>query len=152
MSVILLFFLFRVCPNVTKLIIDNSLLLSSKVLNNPALTFAFGRVQKLHILTDDIYFPSKYALIIVRRFPSLILIEIEVYSIDISVPIVDIFLGELAKLQSIIIHFGHSSLLDNPFSRKYVIEKRNQSFNLKKNNEDDVSVKIEDQTLYIRLS
>jgi hypothetical protein len=95
------------------------------------------------------YVPSKYASKIIQRFPSLTVIEIEVYSIDVAVPIVDSFLCGLAKLHSMIIHLRNSSLLDDPFSRNYVIEKRRQSFSLNKNEEDKVVVKIEDQLLSI---
>jgi hypothetical protein len=97
------------------------------------------------------YFPSKYASTIVQRFRSLTFIEIDVYSIDISVPIVDIFLRELSKLRFIIIHCKHNSLLDNPFSRNYIMEKRHQSFSVNKNDEDRFIVKFEDQTLSIHL-
>lgn len=96
-------------------------------------------------------FPSKYATTIVQRFQSLTFIEIEVYSIDISVPIVDILLSGLPKLCLMYIFFKHNSLLDNPFSRNYIIEKRRQSFNLKKNDENKVAVRIEDQLLSIYL-
>jgi hypothetical protein len=144
--------LFRACPNVTELVIDSSLFFSSKVLNNSALTPVFNRLNKLYISTDYIYFPSKYASTIVQHFLSLTLIEIEVYSIDISVPVIDIFLGELIKLQLITIHFKHNSLLDNPFSRNYVIEKRRQSFHLNKSDENKIAVIVDDQQLRIRLA
>jgi hypothetical protein len=73
----------------------------------------------------------------------------ELYSIDTSIPIVDIFLSGLAKLRVILIHFTNVSLLDDPFSRNYVIYKRRQSFGLSQSDEDKVVVEIEDKTLYI---
>jgi hypothetical protein len=131
---------------------DNSLLFSSQVFNNLALTSTFNRLNAVHILADDMYFPSKYALKFVQRFPFLSTVQIEVYSIDTAVPIVDIFLSGLAKLRFIIVDFKHDSLLDDPFSRNYIIDKRRQSFDLNKNDEDKIIVSIEDQTLYIRVA
>ncbi|CAF4658888.1 unnamed protein product [Rotaria socialis] len=115
------------CPNVTELIIT------------------------LHILIDNMHFPSKYASTIVQCYRSLTFIEIDLYSTDIAVPIADIFLRDLEKLRFIIIHCRHNSLLDNPFSRNYIMEKRHQSFSVNKNDDDRVVAKFEDQTLSIRL-
>jgi len=98
------------------------------------------------------YFPLKYALKFVQRFSSLTTVQIEVYSIDTSVPIVDIFLSGLAKLCFIVIDFEHDTLLDDPFPRNYIIDKRRQSFHLNKNDEDKIIVKIENRTLYIRVA
>ncbi len=101
---------FRACPNITTLIIDGSLLFSSEVFNNPALTSIFNRLNTVRIWPDDMYFPLKYALKFVQRFSSLTTVQIEVYSIDTSVPIVDIFLSGLAKLCFIVIDFEHDTI------------------------------------------
>ncbi len=115
------------------------------------LTYIFNRLNTVHIWADDTYFPSKYALKFVQRFPSLT-VQIEVYSIYIAVPIVEIFLTGLAKLCFIIIDIEHDSLLDDPFPRNYNIDKRCQSFHLNKNGEDKIIVKIENPTPYIRVA
>jgi hypothetical protein len=128
-----------------------SLLFWSVVIDNPDLTLTFNRICKLTIIADHMYFALKYAFKVVQRFPSLTLVEIDVYSIDSCVPIVDIFLGGLAKLRLIAIEFFHDSLLDDLFPRDYIIEKRRQSFGLNENNEYKVAVKIEDRTLLIRI-
>jgi hypothetical protein len=86
------------------------LLFSSEVFNNPALTSIFNRLNTVRIWPDDMYFPLKYALKFVQRFSSLTTVQIEVYSIDTSVPIVDIFLSGLAKLCFIVIDFEHDTI------------------------------------------
>ena len=136
----------------TTLIINSSFLLQSKVLNNPALTQIFNRLNKIRIITDGFNISVECALKFVERFSSLTIVEMEAYSIDLSIPIVDIFLDGLAKLCLIIIQSQHNFLLDDPLSRQYIIDKRRQSFGLSKDNENKVVVKIEEQILYIRVA
>ncbi|CAF4115690.1 unnamed protein product [Rotaria sordida] len=140
------------CPNVKKLAMSSSLLFLPIIFDNPTLSETFKQLNVLDLVADGLYFPLKYASKFVQRFPSLTVIEIEVYSIDDSVPIIDIFLASLAKLRFLKIHFKYDSLLDDPCSRNYVIDKRRQSFGLNKNDEYKVIVKIEDHQLYIWLS
>jgi hypothetical protein len=147
-----LFSLFRACPNVTTLIINSSILFSTKVLKNPSLWLTFNQLNKIRILSDDVYIYPKYVSKFVQRVPSLTIVELEVHSIDIFAPIVDILLSELSKLRLIVIQFKDDYLLSYPFSRTYIIEKRRQSFGLSKDNEDKVCVKLENQTLYIRVT
>ena len=73
------------------------------MLDNPALILVFNRLNRIRILTDDRNIPSKYGLKFVERLPSLTIVEMEVYSIDISTSIVDIFPSELAKVRFIVI-------------------------------------------------
>ncbi len=95
------------------------------------------------------YFPLKYGSKIVERFSSLRQIQINCYSLDSSLPIVDIFLCGLPKLRHAIIEFCHDTLLDNPISRDHVIENRRQSFGWNRNDEDKVIVRAEARVLYI---
>ncbi len=85
-------FAFRACQNVTKLIMDTSLLFLSTIIDNPDLNLAFNWISQLEIIADGMYFPLTYASKFVQRFPSLTHVTIDVYSIDSCVPIVDIFL------------------------------------------------------------
>ena len=91
----------------------------------------------------------KYGSKIIERFPSLSQVEIDVYSLDSSVPIVDIFVGGLEKLRHVVVQFNHESLLDDPVRRDHIIEKRRQSFGLNRKDEYKVIVTIEDHKLYI---
>ena len=130
----------------------SSLIFLPIIIDNPNLSLIFNRINKLKIITDHMYFPLKYATKFVQRFPSLGDIEIDVYSIDSCVPIVDVFLGGLAKLRRLIVQFSHGSLLDDPIRRDYVIEKRRRSVGLDKNDEYKVIVIIEHHKLLISLS
>jgi hypothetical protein len=126
-----------------------SLLFLPIIIDNPDLILTFNRINWLTTAADLMHFPLKHALKFVQRFPSLTHLTIDVYSIDSCVPIVDIFLSNLAKLRHLIVRFSHNSLLNDPCPREYVIEKRRQSFGLDKNNEYKVIVKIEDHKLLI---
>jgi hypothetical protein len=105
-----------------------SLLFLPIIIHNTDLTLTFSRIEKLELFVDHMYFPLKYGSKIVERFSSLRQIQINCYSLDSSLPIVDIFLCGLPKLRHAIIEFCHDTLLDNPISRDHVIENRRQSF------------------------
>jgi hypothetical protein len=126
-----------------------SLLFLPIVIDNPNLALTFNRINDLETTADHMHFPLKHASKLVQRFPSLNYLTVDVYSIDSCVPIVDIFLGGLAKLHLLVVRFSDDSLLDDPCPREYVIEKRRQSFGLNKNDEYKVIVKIEDYKLSI---
>jgi hypothetical protein len=131
---------------------SSSLLFSSKILDNHALIPIFNRLKKIRILTDQMNISSKYALKFVQHFPSLTIVEMEVYSIYLVEDIVDIFLSGLAKLHLIVIQSQYNSLSVYSFSREHIIHKRRQSFGLSKHNENKIGIKIEDQTWYIRVA
>ena len=142
---------YRACPNMTSLIIGTPLL-ASTFLDNPSLTLTFSRVKTIESVTDNVYFPLKYASKLVQRFPSLVQIELRVFSFDICVAIVDIILSGLAKLSYLEFHFNRDTLLDDPCSRDYVIQKRRQTFGFDINDENSVTVKNDGQSLLIWLS
>ncbi|CAF1310807.1 unnamed protein product [Adineta ricciae] len=138
------------CVNVTKLIMPTSLFFSSDFIDDPYHLLAFGRITQLNLVSDYAYLPPKCGSKIVERFPSLSYIETDVYSLDCTVPLVDIFVGGLKMLRHLVMGFSHEGLIDDAISRDHVIEKRRQSFGLNRNDECKVVVKIEDHnTLYI---
>ncbi|CAF4012511.1 unnamed protein product, partial [Rotaria sordida] len=65
------------CPNVIYLIINTSLLLFSKIINNLSLIPIFKQIKMIKSITKDIYFPSNFILKFVERFPSLVHIELQ---------------------------------------------------------------------------
>jgi len=79
-------------------------------------------------ITDDIFFPSNFASKFVQRFPSLSHIELQVFSFDDCVHIIDIFLTHLEHLSYLKIYYNQDTLLDDPFSYDYIIRKRRQMF------------------------
>ncbi|CAF1403818.1 unnamed protein product [Adineta steineri] len=137
------------CINVTKLIMRTSLFFSSIVIDNPNLSLTFARIKALELISDHIYVSLKHGSKIVDSFPSLSHVEIEVYSLDSGIPIVDIFLCGLKMLRHIIVTFSHKGLADDTITQEHIIEKWRQSFGLNRNDEYKVVVKIEDHTLYI---
>lgn len=135
--------------------------LSLILFDNPSFISIFRRLQGLQLLTENvdglellaenIYFPLKYASKLIQRFPSLIDIELQVLSFDTCVYLVDILLDGLVNLLHLKIFFIEDTILDNLYSRNYVIEKRRQAFPFNIFNEDRVVVKINRQLLEIYL-
>jgi len=101
---------------------------------------------------EDVYFPSYFASKFVQRFPSLTDIELEAFSFDNCVSIVDIFLSRLKNLSYIKIKYYLDTLLDDPFSCDYIIQKRRQTFPNSIFNEQRISVKNNGETIEIWLS
>jgi hypothetical protein len=137
---------------VTKLVIGTPLLLSSMFLDNSSLNPTFNRLKTLVSAVDGVYFPLKSASKLVEQFPSLVNIELAVYSIDACVPLVDIFLGGFAKLNHLKIRFIRDSLLDDPCSLDYVIQKRREIFGIDLSDKNNVAIKISEQVLEIWLA
>jgi len=144
-------FYFRACPNVTNLIIDTRLLRLSKLIDNPSLISIFKQIKMIKSRTNKSYFPSKFAFKFVQRFPSLSHIELHVFSFDNCVSIIDIFLSQLENLSYIKINYDHDTLLDDPFSCDYIIEKRRQTFPMNILNEQMINVKNNGETIEIWL-
>jgi len=92
-------------------------------------------------------FASKF----VQRFPSLSDIELQVFSFDICSFIIEIFLTELEELAYLKIDYNQGTLLDDTFSREYIIAKRRQAFPSKLMNEQMVNVKNTGQAIEIWL-
>ncbi|CAF3077325.1 unnamed protein product [Rotaria sp. Silwood2] len=139
------------CPNVTNLTINTPLLISSKFIDNPSLFSIFKQVKTITSIPGKIYFPSKFALKVVQRFPSLTHMELEVVTFDHCVSVIEVFLCHMEHLSYLKISYSQSTLLDNPFSRHYVIEKRRQIFPNNFLDERITYVKNNGEAIQIRL-
>ncbi|CAF3809115.1 unnamed protein product, partial [Rotaria sp. Silwood1] len=129
------------CPNVHSLIINTSLLVLSKLIDNSSLIPIFKQIKMIKTITENIYFPLAYASKFVQRFPSLCHIELQVFSFDICSFIIDIFLTELKQISYMEINYNDDTFFDDPFSCEYIITKRHQAFPLDIINEQMVNVK-----------
>ncbi|CAF2722301.1 unnamed protein product [Rotaria sp. Silwood2] len=98
------------------------------------------------------YLPSNSALKFVQRFSSLTRIELKVFSFDNCISIIDIFLSHLQHLSYAKINYDQVTLLDDPFSRDYIIEKRHQQFPDTFFDETMVNVKYNGESFRICLS
>jgi hypothetical protein len=144
-------FCFRACPNVIELIISTRLLILSELIDNPTLISIFKKIKIIKSTTKNVYFPSNFASKFVQCFPSLTNIELQVFSFDNCVSVVDIFLNHLKNLSYIKINYYQDTLLDDPFSRDYIIEKRREIFLDHNFNEQLVNVKNNGETIEIWL-
>jgi len=100
----------------------------------------------------NIYFPSNCASKLVQRFPSLNHIELQVFSFDDCVSIINMFLTQLENLSYIKISYDNDALLDDPFSRDFIIEKRREIFPDHNLNEQMINVKNNGEHIEIWLS
>ena len=103
-------------------------------------------------ITEKFYFPSDFVLKFVDRFPSLFDIELQVFSFDHCVSIINTFLSHLKNLSYIKIDYYQDTLLDDPFSRDYIIEKRRQTFPNNILNEQMINVINDGESIKIWLS
>ncbi|CAF4819539.1 unnamed protein product, partial [Rotaria sp. Silwood2] len=103
-------------------------------------------------ITKKIYFPSNLASKLVQRFPSLIHIELQVYSFDNCISIIEVFLSSLKNLSYLKINYNQDILLDDPFSCDYIIKKRRQIFPNNIFHEEMINVKNNGETIEIWLS
>lgn len=129
-----------------------ALLISSKFIDNPSLFPVFKRIKLIETVFEDIYFPPSFAEKLVERFPSLLHIELEIISLDSCASIIDIFLSHLKNLSYIKIDYFENALLDYPFSRVNIIEKRRQAFPMNIINEQMINVKNDEQIIQIWLN
>ncbi|CAF4270521.1 unnamed protein product [Rotaria sp. Silwood2] len=117
------------CPNVTKLVNDTRLLMLSRLIDNSLLISIFKQIKMIKSITEKFYFPSNFALKFVQHFPSQFYIELQVFSFDNYVPIINIFLTYLKKnLVNVKIYYSQNTIFDNTFLPDYIIEKRRQTF------------------------
>ena len=107
--------------------------------------------MKIRSWTNNTYSAQSFSKL-AERFPSLTQIELEVYSFDICVSIVDLFLSELAKLSYIQVHFTKDTLLRNPFTRAYVFKKRRERFPDGELHEQMVNARKSTEAVLISLS
>ncbi|CAF1089055.1 unnamed protein product [Rotaria sordida] len=145
-------FILKSCPNVIYLIINTSLLLFSKIINNLSLIPIFKQIKMIKSITKDIYFPSNFILKFVERFPSLVHIELQVFSFDICSFIIEGFLAKLEQLSYVKINYHQDTLLDDYFTREYIITKRGQVFPINNMNQQMINVKNNGQIIEIWLS
>ena len=141
----------RSCPNVTSLKIGTQLLLYSKFIDNPSLFSTFQRITNIDSSTKDVYSVNSVSKL-VDRFPSLSQIQLRVYSMDICVSIVDLFLCQLAKLSYMGLFFTKNTLVRYPFTRAFVIKKRRERFPAEMLNEQMVNVRRYTEAVVISLS
>jgi hypothetical protein len=134
------------------LTINTPLLLLSKLINNSFLIPIFKQIKRIKSVTEEIYFPSSFVSRLVQRFPSLSHVELQVFSFDIGSFIIEIFLTELEQLSYLKIDYNQDTLLDDPYSREYILTKRRQAFPANIINEQIVNVKNNGQVIEIWLS
>jgi hypothetical protein len=121
-------------------------------LNNSSLIDVFNRLSSIEFFNDTSdYFLVKNASKLVEYFPSLVRVVFNIYLFDNCVPIVDILLPALRKLIYLKINFHRYTLLDDPFTSDYITDKRRQTFTLNSNNEDQISVINDGQSLIISI-
>jgi hypothetical protein len=133
--------------------IGNALIFSPILCDNSSLTPVFNRLQSLYLLSKHIGFPLQYAPKIVEHFPSLIHLELEIYSVGRCKPLLNILLDGLSKLIHLKIHFYKSMIIGEwEFLNDYVIERRRQAFPLNICNENEVFVIIHERIMDIYLS
>ncbi|UJR24767.1 hypothetical protein I4U23_006141 [Adineta vaga] len=65
---------------------------------------------------------------IIKRFPSIEEIELQVYSFDNCVFMINEFLTQLKCVSHIKVYYERNTLLDDPFSREYIFMKRYETF------------------------
>ncbi|CAF3350580.1 unnamed protein product [Rotaria sp. Silwood1] len=145
-------FILKSCPNVIILIINTSLLLYSKIIDNLSLIPIFKQIKVIKSITEDIYFPSNFILKFVERFPSLVHIELQVFSFDICSFIIEVFLTKLEQLSYVKINYHQDALLDDYFTREYIIRKRRQIFPINIINQRMINVKNNGEIIEIWLS
>jgi hypothetical protein len=152
MSIFFLLVSYRACPNVTNLIINTRLLVLSTLIDNLSLIPIFQQIKMIKLRTKKFYFPSNYAPKLVQRFPSLSHIELQVFSFDHCVSVINIFLTHLKNLSYLKIDYNQDTLLDDPFSCDYIMEKRRQTFPNNIIDEQRVNVKNNGEAVEIWLS
>ena len=129
------------------------MLFSPILYDNAALIPVFYRLQSLHSSTDFTSFSSNYASKLIERFPSIIHLELEVYSTDKCKPLLDHFLDGLPKLIHLRIYLRQDELDDYEIcSTHYVYQRRRQAFPHHSGKEYEVCTKIEGKIIDIYLS
>jgi len=118
-----------------------------------SLIHVFTQLQSLYLVSKYIRFPLEYALQLVEWFPSLVHLELEIYSVDTCVSLLNVLLDGLPKLIHLKIHFYKNKLIgDGTIFIDHIISRRRQAFPLVICNQDEVSVKIDGQILDIYLN
>jgi len=106
---------------VSDLIINTPFVLLPELIDNLSLVSIFKQIKMIKSITENIYFPSNFASKLVQRFPSLSHIELQMFSFDNCISVIDIFLTQLERLSYVNIYYNQDTLVDNPFSRDSII-------------------------------
>ncbi|CAF1267932.1 unnamed protein product, partial [Rotaria sordida] len=109
-------FILKACPNVISLIISIPLLLLSKLIDHSSLISIFKQIKMIKLVTKNNYFPSNFVFKLVERFPSLSHIELQTYSFNNCIFIINIFLMRLEQLSYLKISYDKDTLFDDPFT------------------------------------
>lgn len=129
---------------------DAQILFCSKFIDNPLLISNFQRITKIVSKSTDISVSSASKL--VNRFRSLSQIQIRVYSLDICVSILDLFVCQLAKLSYVEVYFTKNTLGKYRFTRAYVVKKRRERFPNEELDEQMVHVLKAPKAVFLSLS
>jgi hypothetical protein len=132
--------------------ISPSYLVLLEFIDNRFLISIFKQIKMLISITANLYVPSNFASKLVQRFPSLTVIELRLFSFDDCVSTIDILLSHLKNLSYLKICYSQVSLLDQPISRNYIIDKRRQAFAFNIIDEYKVIVRSNGQYVEIILS
>ncbi|CAF4031151.1 unnamed protein product, partial [Rotaria sordida] len=145
-------FILEACPNVVNLTMNTTLLISSRFIDNPLLIPIFKQIKLIETKTEKIYFPSNFPQKLVEYFPSLIHIELQVFSFDNCVSSIETFLSHLKNLSYLKITYYENTSFNDPFSRDYIIEKRRQTFPMNIIYEQIINVKNNGEAIEIWLT
>ncbi len=132
--------------------ISPSYLVLPELIDSRFLISIFQQIKTLKLIPEYRCVPLNFVLKLVQRFPSLTDIEHPVYSLDECVFAIDILLRHLKNLSYLKIYYLEFSLLDHPFSRNYIIDKRREAFGFNIIDEHKVIVDRNGLSVEIRLS
>jgi hypothetical protein len=106
----------------TGIIISTQLLMLSKLIDNSSLIPLFKQIKLIKSIREKCYFLLNFVSKFIQRFPSLSHIELQVFSFDNCVSLINTFLTYVRNLIYVKINYS------DPFSRDDIIEKRRQYF------------------------
>jgi hypothetical protein len=131
----------------------NLSIFSSLLYDDLSLIHVFAQLQSLYLVSKYIGFPLEYALQLVEWFPSLVHLELEIYSVDTFVSLLNVLLDGLPKLIHLKIHFHKNKLLcDGTCLTNHITERRRQAFPHHIIKDDEIYVKIDGKILNIYLN
>ncbi|CAF1140672.1 unnamed protein product [Adineta steineri] len=137
------------CSHLTQLKIRPSLLLY----DDPSLTSVFHQLKSLYLLSNHCKSFLKYAFKLVEHFSSLIHLELEIYSTDLCISLLNILLDGLPKLIHLKIYFRHAQVLPQDADlTDYILQRRRKAFPLNIYNEHEVWIIMFKQLLDIYLN
>jgi hypothetical protein len=108
------------------IIISTQVLMLSKLIDNSSLIPLFKQIKLIKSIREKCYFLLNFVSKFIQRFPSLSHIELQVFSFDNCVSLINTFVTYVTNLGYVKINYSQNTLLIDPFSRDYIIEKRRQ--------------------------